>query len=89
MSTKLSKAYKLPKKFWVKGKSKFLYPRLVEEGIDFGNHGWMGEMYYTPIERLYDKLEGRTRTLKDILKSKGVKPSLFKKVVAKITGQKT
>ena len=32
----MSKKYKLPKKFWVKGKSKFLHPRLIEEGIKEG-----------------------------------------------------
>ena len=32
IKTPHSKIIKLPKGYWVKGKSKFLFPRLVEEG---------------------------------------------------------
>jgi len=31
---KLSKKYKLPKRFWTKGKSKFLSIRLQEDGVN-------------------------------------------------------
>lgn len=57
-----SKKYKLPKKFWIKGKSKFLYPRLIEEGIPFGNTLWNGHMSITPIDELYTKCGFGERT---------------------------
>lgn len=50
------KFYKLPKIFWVKGKSKFLYPRLKEEGIKFGHGLWNGTITESPIDVLYKKL---------------------------------
>ena len=60
------KGDKLPKKFWMKGKSKFFYPRMKEEGIEVGK-GWTGEdiskhFERTPIVQLYKKY-GFTRKL--------------------------
>lgn len=49
----------LPKEFWVKGKSKFLYARLREEGIDYGNNLWDGTITDSPVDRLYMKLRGQ------------------------------
>ena len=71
-SQTLSKQYKLPKEFWVKGKSKFLYPRLREEGISFGDRGWSGTITRAPIDILFDKLRGKLGTLSDHLKRQGV-----------------
>ncbi len=53
------KGNKLPKIFWVKGKSKFFYPRLIQEGIKFGEYMWIGKMYETPLDKLYMKLANK------------------------------
>lgn len=45
----------LPKWLRVKNKSKFLYPRLKEEGIEFGVDGWNGTIKESPINKLYKK----------------------------------
>lgn len=53
----LSKKFKLPKKYWVKGKSKFLYPRMRQEGIMFGVDRWDGTIKTSPLSLLYMKLD--------------------------------
>lgn len=56
-----SKEYKLPKELWVKGKSKFLVPRLIEENIiydaeDFGFPWWTDIAGKPALWLLYKKL---------------------------------
>lgn len=46
----------LPKSMRVKGKSKFMYPRLVEEKIAFGVDRWDGTLRESPLDKLYKKL---------------------------------
>lgn len=36
------KGDKLPRPFWKKGKSKFLFARCREEGIEYGTHLFLG-----------------------------------------------
>ena len=45
----------LTKALRVKGKSKFLYPRLKEEKIAFGVEKWDGEIKESPLNKLYKK----------------------------------
>lgn len=46
----------LPKWMREKGKSKYFYPRLRQEKIEFGNIAWMGDLYDTPANKLWNKL---------------------------------
>lgn len=64
------KGDKLPKRFWVKGKSKFMYYRMVEEGISFGNTAWLGIITEAPIITLYKKLDNKYLKTANTLKNK-------------------
>ena len=50
------KGNKLPKVLWKKGKSKFFYPRLIQENISFGTNVWDGIMKESPLDLLYKKV---------------------------------
>lgn len=55
------KGNKLPKKAWVKGKSKFAIPRMIQEGIltpamGLGYAWWNGAARDSLISQLYKKL---------------------------------
>lgn len=53
---------KLPKYMWEKGKSKFFYPRLKQEGIELSKiPWWVNDSFQSAYSKLYLKLKKKLK----------------------------